>query len=83
MANPANKKRVKKASRVAASKGRSLKASKSQNLLGIPPRKSILSDVRFTSPKGKVYHILETNETDAYDKRLRPGRRRRRKRRSI
>ena len=34
---------------------------------GLPDESSILSIKTLTSPKGKRYRIIETDETDAYD----------------
>jgi len=35
--------------------------------LGMPNEKSVLSEKTFTSPKGKRYRILETDEMDEYE----------------
>jgi hypothetical protein len=34
---------------------------------GLPDPGSIVEETQFTSPKGKQYRILKTNERDAYD----------------
>jgi len=38
-----------------------------ENITGMPAKDSVIGEVTFKSPKGKVYRILKTNETDAYD----------------
>jgi hypothetical protein len=35
---------------------------------GMPAPDSVISETTFVSPKGNVYRILKTNETDDYDK---------------
>ncbi|HVR96115.1 MAG TPA: hypothetical protein VMW27_05845 [Thermoanaerobaculia bacterium] len=35
---------------------------------GLPAPESVVSEKTFTSPKGKRYRILRTDETDPYDK---------------
>jgi hypothetical protein len=44
---------------------------------GLPARDSVVGEETLTSPKGNVYRVLKTNETDAYDKPAPPKRRRR------
>jgi hypothetical protein len=39
-----------------------------QQRAGLPAQDSIISETTLRSPKGNVYHILKTNETDDYDK---------------
>jgi hypothetical protein len=34
---------------------------------GLPSADSVVSETTFTSPKGRVYRILRTNQTDPYD----------------
>ena len=34
---------------------------------GLPKKASVLSEKVFTSPKGKHYRIIRTDETDPYD----------------
>ena len=34
---------------------------------GLPDERSVLSEKAFTSPKGKEYRIIKTDETNAYD----------------
>jgi hypothetical protein len=34
---------------------------------GMPDEASVLSERNFTSPKGREYRIIETDEKDAYD----------------
>jgi len=34
---------------------------------GMPSKASVLSEKAFTSPKGKHYRIITTDETDPYD----------------
>jgi hypothetical protein len=33
----------------------------------LPSEDSVISEQTFTSPKGRVYRIIRTNQTDAYD----------------
>ena len=39
---------------------------------GMPDEESVLSEKVFTSPKGKEYRIIKTDETDPYDAPLPP-----------
>jgi len=34
---------------------------------GMPAKDSVVGEVEFKSPKGRVYRILKTDEKDAYD----------------
>ena len=51
-------------------------ADKSRGRPGMPNEMSVLSEQAFTSPKGKNYRIIKTDETDPYDAPLRPKERR-------
>ncbi len=42
-------------------------ADESRARPGMPDEASVLSERIFTSPKGREYRIIETDETDAYD----------------
>jgi len=42
----------------------------------MPNETSVLSEKAFTSPKGKKYRIIKTDETDSYDAPLPPKERR-------
>jgi hypothetical protein len=44
---------------------------------GTPDEESVLEEREFTSPKGKRYRIIRTDETDPYDGPLSPEERRR------
>jgi len=41
---------------------------KTRSRPGLPAPESVVSEKTFTSPKGKRYRILRTDETDPYDK---------------
>jgi hypothetical protein len=43
----------------------------------MPDETSVLSEKTFTSPKGKKYRIIETDETDPYDDAPPPPKKRR------
>jgi hypothetical protein len=47
---------------------------------GMPAPDSVISETTFVSPKGNVYRILKTNETDDYDKSPPPQKKRSRRR---
>jgi hypothetical protein len=51
-------------------------ADKSRGRPGMPNETSVLSEKAFTSPKGKKYRIIKTDETDPYDAPLSPKERR-------
>jgi hypothetical protein len=40
--------------------------------VGLPDPESVVAEKVFKSPKGNVYRIFKTIETDAYDKPARP-----------
>jgi hypothetical protein len=40
---------------------------------GLPDKSSIVAVKTLTSPKGNRYRIIETDETDAYDPPVAPG----------
>lgn len=61
-------------------KAKSSSRPKNPPRAGMPAEDSILSEVPFISPKGKVYRIIKTDEMDAYDKPLQPENKRKRKR---
>jgi hypothetical protein len=42
-------------------------SSQAKGRPGMPKEASVLSEKAFTSPKGKQYRILKTDETDPYD----------------
>jgi hypothetical protein len=42
-------------------------APKAQRRKRLPSADSIISEKTLTSPKGRVYRIIKTNQTDAYD----------------
>ena len=50
-----------------ASDGSPDSADESSRRPGLPDEKSVLSERMFTSPKGKKYRIIETEETDPYN----------------
>jgi hypothetical protein len=60
--------RLKKTTGWADSKTASTSKSVDPCRPGLPAEDSIVSEVRFTSPKGNVYRIIKTDETDSYDK---------------
>jgi hypothetical protein len=47
-------------------------ADESRGRPGMPNETSVLSEKAFTSPKGKRYRIIKTDETDPYDAPLSP-----------
>jgi hypothetical protein len=47
---------------------------------GMPNEASVLSEKSFTSPKGRRYRIIKTDETDPYDAPLSPEEKRRKRR---
>jgi hypothetical protein len=47
-------------------------AEENRDRPGMPDEKSVLSEKPFTSPKGKEYRIIRTDETDPYDAPLPP-----------
>jgi hypothetical protein len=48
-------------------------ADESRGRPGMPNETSVLSEKAFTSPKGKRYRIIKTDETDPYDAPLSPN----------
>ena len=52
-------------------------ADESKGRPGMPDETSVLSEKTFTSPKGKKYRIIETDETDPYDDAPPPPKKRR------
>lgn len=59
-----------------ASNGAPESADEGKGRPGLPDEESVLSEKTFTSPKGKRYRIIETDETDPYDSPLPPEKRR-------
>jgi hypothetical protein len=55
-----------------ASNGSPESADESRARPGLPDEASVLSEKAFTSPKGKEYRIIKTDETDPYDAPLPP-----------
>ena len=47
-------------------------ADESRDRPGMPNEESILSEKVFTSPKGKEYRIIKTDERDPYDAPVSP-----------
>lgn len=43
----------------------------------LPDAKSIIDEVQFTSPKGRTYRIIVTNEVDEYEEPKHPPKKRR------
>ena len=74
---PTSQRRLKKTTGAADSKTASTSKLVSPCRPGLPAEDSIVSEVPFISPKGTVYRIIKTAETDSYDKvSKRRGRRR-------
>lgn len=58
------------------SKSSTESADESRGRPGMPDEASVLSEKTFTSPKGKRYRIIKTDETDPYDAPQPPEKRR-------
>jgi hypothetical protein len=61
-------------------KDRASESAESKGRPGMPNEASVLSEKTFTSPKGKQYRIIKTDEMDPYDAPAPPKAKRRRRR---
>ena len=61
-------------------KDRASKSAGSKGRPGMPNEASVLSEKTFTSPKGKQYRIIKTDEMDPYDAPAPPPEKRRKRR---
>jgi hypothetical protein len=52
-------------------------SAESKGRPGMPDEASVLSEKTFTSPKGKQYRIIKTDEMDPYDASMPPKEKRR------
>jgi hypothetical protein len=59
----------------------STESAESKGRTGMPNEASVLSEKAFTSPKGKHYRIIETDEMDPYDAPVPPKKEQRSQRR--
>ena len=57
----------KKNTRASSTSNSATESAEGQGRPGLPNKASVLSEKEFTSPKGKHYRIIRTDEMDPYD----------------
>jgi hypothetical protein len=57
----------KKDARASSTSNSATESAEGQGRPGLPNKASVLSEKEFTSPKGKHYRIIRTDEMDPYD----------------